>query len=747
MKFKRVLFILVIIVLSMALFACNFGGKNNKNETPTQDGVPILPDLTDYSADTKYYNVLAVTYSDTGHQEALLRARIDERKNKDDLSVPLKIFVESEPSEIILAMGRAALNYDKMDKTVNYLAGVENENINLDDDIVNSGVWNKGEGWSFFDDWDYYEKLRDKADNSSNDRDSDNAMRQRRKIMKKIYEIGLSGDEFGRLIYEEMRYIVPLTENDMFLGHNSKQGVTIYDTYDAYVKAELSHDALVYFKAYKQFSTDKKSSVVQLYGYYYDFNKKSYESTDDETFEKELAYSHKETFTNKEWLDYLDIQRNHYVKAYRYSSEFYKKFYDAHFKFQDLIETFDIEVYQMGTAFPNSPDLKYTTQLKRGMEYGFAQQLKLSDHLYIYSKDEDAMIKYNEANSNYELAKKGGSKPDKDEKEFLYNMEQLKVVDYVLNKMSDSELTGVLRYQIMTYSGDMIKNVQSEKKDNVLDQIEYNGLVPGGTEAVKLAETIGRRSAIIAQIRNNHQNADPENQLTTANDAPWKGMRVEINDTLKHDYSKYENGSAKKEAFEDLLIKREWVYNGTSYAKEEDLPDGAVAAKKEYDTNHMISRFLNAHEVVMRHMAGQVEVQTYAKPSKGSNPTTYTLQEYSSGTYICGIGGNMPDGVTPQSYVNTFESYSFKVGKTMEESMEEEDKPNFLSINIDKAEIVIADEEEHDSQTTRRRKFTYVLVGWYIDSELKYEVDISEKVKYDLVYYPGYKVVITDIPN
>ena len=64
-----------------------------------------------------------------------------------------------------------------------------------------------------FDDWDYYEALRDRADESSEDKDSDNVLRQRRKMMKQIYSIGLSGDEFCRLVYEMLTYALEITES------------------------------------------------------------------------------------------------------------------------------------------------------------------------------------------------------------------------------------------------------------------------------------------------------------------------------------------------------------------------------------------------------------------------------------------------------------------------------------------------------------------------------------------------------
>lgn len=739
MKLRRILFVLMAILLVMALFACN-----TTKVPPTNGGdekVPTLADLPDYSSEARYYNVQNVTYHNTEQQESLLETRMEERRTRDDLSVPLKIFIECDASEIILAMGRAGLNYEKMNKTVNYLAGQESP-IDMQS-LVASGVWEDNDDWSFFDDWEYYEELKKVADDSTNNNDSDNAMRQRRKIMRQIFKIGMTGDEFARLVYEELTYAYSITRNKMLLAHNAANG-TNYE-YDEYVKKELSYDTLVYFKAFDDFSKASKAKTVQLYGYYYNYNKKAYDTTDDATFEKELMYSHKKTFKTSEWFDYLQIQRNNYINSYRYTAEFYKKFYQVHFQFQELIEDYDIIVYEIPSARTDEA-LKYSREMQRGMEVGFAQQLTLTDHLYIYSKNEKAMTDYNDARSNFEIAKEGTNKPQRDEREYLYNIEQLKMVDYVLTKMNNNQLTPVLRYQILSYSAEMIRNIQSERKTVVLDTVEMNNLQMDLDYQQKyddLSVKIGRTNAIVAQLDRSYSNAAPESQYTKANGAPWDGIRTEVKAALSHDYSQYSDGTKKKEALDNLIIKKKTVNPDGSDFREGI--DNHALAREEYDTSHNISRFLHDHDVVLRYAIGQVEIELSNVPTKASS-TTFNLQ-LQTGDFTCGNDGknrNMPNGAPPTSHPNPLASVTFSSGMTLTEGLKDVNKVAFLTNN---ASLVALDNETYtDAITAAKRYYKYTFEGWYIDKELKYKVREDEKIKYDLYLYPGYSVKVQTEP-
>ncbi len=749
MKIKRMLVVLVALLIAMTLFACNGdngNGGNGSNGTDDVD-VPILDDLTNYSTNVAYYDVQSVSYGDVDQQISKLEARQEERpefgdEDYDDLSVPLKIFVNSDADEIIRRMSQAGLSREKMIATVDYIAGEESLDTGELDTIVATGEWVDNPDWSFFDDWDYLEKLEDKADESgSTNDDSDNVQRQRRKMMRQIFEIGMTGDEFGRFVMRQMLYAMEVTET-MHLDYDAEL------SYDEYVKEDLSFDALVYFKAFEDF-VESRSQTVQLYGYYYDYNKAAYEAMDDETFEKELQYRHQKTYTNTEFLDYVDIQRNNYISSYRYSYDFYREFYQVHFQFQGLLEEFDLEVFEINTAF-SDPQLKYSREMQRGMDSGFAQQLTLMDHLYVYTDDEDRLIEYNTANTEYEQVRLSTAKPRQDEKKMLLQYQQLKVADYILGKMNNTQLSNVLRYHILSYSGDMIRNIQSEKKDIVLEQVKIDNYlsIPGGdiTHEDEIEEheiTIGRTDAIVAQIVRSYGNANPQNQFNIATNTSWDNIRTEVKDTLEHDYTQYSNGTEMLEAFEDLLIKKKEVNpDGSDYV--EGVDDSALI-REEYDTTHSISRFLNSHEEVLRYSLGQVKVEIYGSPGKRSGlQTAYNLGGYEDGTYSLGnngVGRTFPDNpsVFPNNYPRILDEVSFKAGMTLEEGLSEDEanQPNFLTGNDEKVEM---DPQQSSPGSGQPKNHIYVFEGWYIDIEQKYKVDPEEKVKYDMILYPGYTV-------
>lgn len=755
MKVKKVLFVFFILILLMGLVSCDFGGPGDDNGNGQKKDADLKPkpldDLTDYGSEARYYNVTKVTYSDTSRQEALLRSRIEEKSQEDyyDLSVPLRIFVESDPGDIIETMSLAALSYDKMTKTVEYLAGQTAESPDIDS-IVASGEWENDMTWCFFDDWDYYEALRDRADESSEDKDSDNVLRQRRKMMKQIYSIGLSGDEFGRLVYEMLTYALEITES----MHTQKAAGL---GYDEWAKRDLSYDALVYLKSFRQFAGIEplnkagKSAAVKLYGYYYDYNKAVHNAMDDETFEDELMFSHMKKFSHSQFEEYLEIQRNNYAKAYRYSAEFYRKFYNVHFQFQTLMENYDIEVYGIGPA-TDDEQLRYTTEMKAGMEAGFSQQLTLTDWLYVYSLKDQLMKDYNLANTQYQNVKNSGSEHVRNEKEFLLNIERLKIVDYIMENMSNTELSGVLKYQIKSYSGDMLRNIQSEKKEVVLEIVDREALDPlaGDYDDLLKASQIkeGRTNAIIAQLIRNYSEAGIQSQFTSANSAPWKNMHTEIKAALEHDYNQYANGTAKKEALENMLIKKKWSCGGVD---ESDcrLGDGHATCIEEYDESHNISRFLADHESVLLYSVGQVKVELAGAPQGGGEVTYNKLKDHPSGTYRNGNNGdnrNMPDGVVPTNFPKTIADMTFEAGLTLAEAMAEgdDDEKNFLDGH--KTAVELDNEIDDGGVSGVKKYYRYTFEGWYIDSEHKYQVDKNEKVKYSMILYPGYIVETSSTP-
>lgn len=760
MKFKKILIVIMAALLIFTMAACGGGKDNGKKHNGNNSGTKapkIIPDLVDYSTDARYYNVAdtSSSYGGAAAQKSLLLERQNKQKAEkdfDDMSVPVKIFTEAVPDDIIARMGKAGLTKKKMEDTVAYLAGNESESLDLEA-IVATYTWNRGEGWSFFDDLDYLDLLQEEADNDGSasktvkDRNDDNVQRQRRKIMGKVFAIGLTGDEFARLVVQEMLYAQSVVE-DMRMKYSA------VSDFDQYTKENLDYDTLVYFNAFNDFDANgiiltspnqnfdavgtNRRQTIKLYGYYYDYNKKMYDTLSEEEFEKELMYSHRETFTDAEYLEYLALQRKSYEGGYRYSYTFYNSFFGVHLTFQGKIEQYDKSVYQIGAAIENDSTLTYSGQMQKATTAGFAQQLVLSDTLFHYSQLEPEMKAYNKANTNYVNAKNGGAvQKEKDEYEWALNMEKMKAVDYIMTNMKATELTGVLKYQIYSYSADMIQNIQSEQKNNVLERLELDKLEPANpSHATAIAaqqEVIGRNDAMIAQIRRSYGAANIEGQNTTASSTNWAGMHTEVKTVLSHDYSKYKDGSAKLEAFEDLVIKKKTITD----PNEDSEGASGINTREEYDTDHNISRFLSNHEDVLRYAIGQVIVELAARPTGSAQNSPYKINQ--AGSFTVGATGNITSEMLAQvAYGEPFDSITFEKGLSLTEGEDEAGVVNFLASG--QTSVQITNKLTVGGVSGTNYELTYTFADWFIDMELKYKVRPGDEVKYNMVLYPGYNV-------
>lgn len=750
MKVRRVLVAVIAVVLVLLLFAC--GTKPNPNPGPgPNNGDPVRPtplaDLPDYSSASQYYNVSDTysSYGDIDVQTALLDARRTEQADKEDPSVPVKIFLGSDSTEIIKRMGKAALSKQEMIDTVAYLAG--NSDASADVTAVDGAEWKKGEGWSFFDDVDYLENLRDLNDDTKNKSDtvknknSDNASWQQRKIMGKIFEIGMSGDTFARLAIEMILYSEEIANAEKVAAGGS---YTSDANYDNFVKNEYSYDTLVYFKAFDEFYNNgqNRSKTVQLYGYYYLYDKGSYDSLTEAEFEKQLRYGHLSIFTDAEFLDYLSIERKVYANAYRYkadnNSNFYPKFYMQHFAFQSGIEKFDMEVYGIDTP-TSAQSLTYSSEMRLAMSNGFKEQLVMSDWLYVYSMDETAMKAYNTANTNYENSR-NEIQTTKDLREFEFNMEQMKIVNFILGKMTAAELTGTLKYQIRSYSGNMLRSIQSERKGSVLDILDASKLddVTDAVEKSDLEYAGGRKLAWVAQIQNTYGDANITQQMKDAESHSWAGIHTEVKYVLDYDYTG--NGTQKKEAFEDNLIKKNWSCGGTDKECKDKVGQyGHVNCTETYDTNHKISRFLNSHEKVFLYATGQVTIDLSSSATNGKQYTGEFTGSKAGTTYTVGREGNIYTTAWSKqgkaSFGESYDSVSFESGLTLQEGLADANEKNFL---------VAGDKVKVASYTEGVLTYTYTFVGWFIDTQLKYMIDKDgEEIKYDAILYPGYTLVVT----
>lgn len=773
---KKTVLIVLLIVLIFSTAACvkkvkPIPGGNGNGTSLTPANITFLADLTNYSLKESYYSPSAVSYSDTSQEITKLQNRITEKRNDenyDTLSSVVKIFANSEPDKIINAMAQAALPNAKMTAVVDYLAG---ETSTSENDIVGkveSGIWSPTPGWSFFDDYDYYEKLQDKADETNaTDKDKDNVKRQYRNIAGKVFAIGMKGDEFARMLVKEILYAITVVEEMSGAAFNMSPTDTKTDPFWNYCKTELDYDTLVYFLAFKEYynASNGLANSVQLYGYYYDYEKKIYDETNDDEFEKGLKYSHMKTFTNAEWLEYVGIQRSAYTDSYRYSDNFYEKFfYAAHLAFQEVKENKENTVYGIR---PHNNTF-YTVEMRAGMSNGgFAGQMKMSDWLWCYGGDESKMIAYNSANTLYENGKNQGAE-NSAEGEFAYDKEQLKITSYLLGNMTNIELGCALRYQVYNYSSDMIGSIQKNKKEITLlsagaeepeEYITVNGYAKTQEEAKEYAQ--GKLEAFINQMATALSNAGVSSKASSAATESWSTMKSEVDNALDDkNYASIATYVDKLQRLEDLVIKRIWSCGAEidDYSKCEH-----AECSKKYDTTHAISKFADKYASILQHVSGQAVVdfqyipkdtnynmlnadktdiwyapKYFAIASNNKEQTNYEqltremvidgndYVEYQKITVEKGLG--LVDGI-----------FDGKVDKRGQDKMTGENWWNNVSKPAkDKANSV--PEKPPGSGQTQYFNYEYIFTGWYLDANLLYKMEDNDKVNCELTLYAGYRI-------
>lgn len=751
--FKKIAVVLILAILCLGVVACikkpdPGPGPGNKVLTPAD--ISKLAPLTNYRMESKYYSPNAVTYADYSAEKTKLENRIESKKADallPDTSSVIKIFAASDAEQIILAMGEAALPTAKMTKTVDYLAGEEAVSEDAIDDKVASGTWSLTPNWSFFDDWSYYEKLQDRADtNTSTDTDKDNVKRQYRNIAGKIFSIGMSGDEFGRVATYELKYALTVVAK---MAGNNPIGSGQFDNY---CKNYLDYDTLVYLKAFDKYYDGGAGlpACVALYGYYYDYNHTNYNAVSDADFEKELIYSHYTTYTDAEWLEYVAIQRNNYINAYRYTDAFYSDLYSKHFSFQQKKEDFEYEVYDF--AVYNS--LKYTQEMHNAiLGNGLQGQLNMSDWMWCYSGKEDVMKSYNQANTKYENGKKGSSEAENEGK-FYYDIEQLKMVNYLLTNMTGLNLSGALRYQIYSYSGSMVQSISNNEKDVSL--INANKKVPSdvtsvieplvGEDAKDYAK--GKVRAIITQMKASYEIVGVNGKITKSANESWSSMQKEINDALIYDYTSLSSWEDKVKRLEDLVIKKKYDC-GVGLDDICPLGNGHAECVEVYDTEHTISQFVSNYEQILKHVGGKVALsfQQHKKATtdKKNNYTTSDWSDVLPKTYTCGYNSTSPVTTDMLKGIVYYEEKEITIGsgKVFKDDVLNADKEQrewWASASSSPIKESSTVSERNESQQSATFTYVYTFSGWYLDQNLVYKFDPNDKINCDLILYVGYNV-------
>jgi hypothetical protein len=850
---KRVIVGMLLVFMLSAFIACenktNKGGDTtiiSSDLTPSAN-IKALANLTDYGGKEATYAKTAVTYdsaaktyagTDCSAQITKLQERIDAKKtdvinNVSDSSF-VKIFAMSTPSGLLGAMAKAALTFDEMNRVVTYLSGTETPKISdyiaESDSGVWSGVFTDGltkwqtkknadntasfnEGWSYFDDLDIYDKLKDYAEDDAaftgNDADDkkdlagDNATWQYRSILKKVYtEVKLDGDAAARLATYMLAYAVDIVEeksggnvNDAIVTSAS---VTTYGKFAQYCKTKPASDdpfggfgdyeTLSYLLAFNAYYGDANGlkNCVTLYGYYYDYNETYYTKAlaDETTYEKQLKYEKMKTFTDAEWLDYVSIQRNNYINTYRYSRDFYEKFYGCHFEFQTIIETYDSKVYQISgvstTLGIEKPSVTYTDEMKKAITKsgdidGIEGQLAMSDWLWCYSGKDDNMKAYNGANTQYQNGKDSGKLEDENQGKFYYEMQELKIIDYLFTNMTASELSSALYYQVYAYSASMVNTMQNYVKNIVYvnDEIETGDYYTHIASEVKASDgntyAVGKITTLYKQAYSDWTTVGVSTKANNATAQPWSGMKTEIETAINYDYmnmtisqtAKDDNGNVlgtwgqRVERLEDLVITRVWSDDGSKVSESSGSnhvvnADGTAAYKK-YDTNHQISQFVSEYEDVLYHIAGEITV-SFQRPNKSteSTPGGYvTTTQEAAQTWLSGYYGTIKTlrDSKPTNSMNWSEDKAITIsgGSAFKDEVDGDDltwwEKYQTSVNDNLYASITNVESNNGTKVTY--VYSYKFTGWYLDKDCMYLFDENDDIGINVYVYAGYDVTKT----
>ena len=572
-----------------------------------------------------------------------------------------------------------------------------------------------------------------------------------------------------------------------------------------YMRNEVyDYDTLSYMLAFREYTgldaeykVTQKTDAMSLFGYHYQYKhrdygvfddsvKKTYEGKEITEYEYFLKLSHKSYFiSEQEALDYRNYDRRQYEQAYRYSAACYKKYYEKQLNFQALQEENEVTLYYNGyggrfpdgigyyngsTSATGSGVTTYTKEMQEALSLGFEATLKLSDVNWEYTGVDNNVLRYNSANTNWNrLTDAQQEVPSNKILNVRLELEQLKSQDYSINHASitNADLTQALKYQIKSYSADSIRGIQANKKDEVLYQrdidrffevleTDADGFESSTSTPIyqrnayeSLKEDLGRNYAKYQNLYSNYSYSNVTDQITTADGADWPGVKSNIKETLAVDYETYHTNSLKASSqtqiyvdqyFEDTLIKKTYSCGGTL---EECLADdhSHIHCTTEYDTNWSLSRLVNAHEVVLRYMYGQIEVTFYMINASDIK---------SVGTFTDGPSGGTSAEAKADGWYKIGSYATFATDNVMSDeaigTVCKEGSNNWAQMpNYDGDSDITYNKAGNASTLTIKKGSTtyrYTFIGWYVDENFLYLVDSEEEIDYDIRLYPGYRMEI-----
>lgn len=822
---KKYLIIFLVIVLSAGIMlgaiACNNGGE----ETPPDNKgvkIKILDPLVDLSVNASDYAPNAVNYESSvkAAQAAKLAAKQEEEKEShnyidtngdgkldtnyveatgkynwvvdgEDTTTFTKIFLFCDVNDLISRMAAAALPQDKMVALVAY--------ITRTDPAGKDYIMTAGTG-SAIRDYDELDELYDAYDKDDSDDNYRLLQRKRRKVMHEVFNIFVNdAAAASRTGIEILSYAQKVVADIMIPDYSEKTGKSA-PSFKEFFKGELfDYDSLVYFFSFNEscgvasgepllsnvnyvIPAANKKEMTRLYGYYYQYQKKEFDLFNDTQYFDYLELGLKDYFdTDADALRYRDYDRTHYEGAYRYSDEFYKKYYESHFRFQRKQENYDISVYGVDKKWTTS----YAVEMQLGCDAGMAATLRIGDVNWEYTSKDSNVTNYNKAAKEFYTIPKAEreAKENKTHRTSIaivrLRIEQLKSQYYTINHKSlkKDDLANALKYQIYSFSGDYSRTLLANRKDDIYMTEELNRLDIADLQAIADKEDeIGRNEAMYA----NHdyfylQKGNIAHQLNVAGQYNWTKISEGMDTTLKYNYDNYHQkhmsgipsevidgvtvsyNEPVDVKFEDTLIKKKLVSDGGSTAN----------TKKEYDTDWEISRLLDNHENVFRYAYGQIAVH-YMEITDMSN---YVLDgayvSANAPSNIIDPNSNLFDGINIKAISTSdggkFTTKASNISKYQDETYDSDDRielgryfnskwNGILPTNGNVAgKPALYTFQKEETVGTGLIKYDYYMIfeGWYMDKNLTYKAkfdsndQFGEKFNYDIRLYPAYKVIKT----
>ena len=650
-----------------------------------------------------------------------------------------RIFCYSEPADIINRFSLAAIDSVKTDGIIKYIAR-EDENADRP----------KGTGYTYtigkdsaIEDYAQLEELE------AEDDAYDALSLKQRKVYGEIFTIfGDDAAQFARAAIAMSAYAVKVVESVMLPAYENAIGeITGDNDFIEYMRNEVyDYDTLSYMLAFREYTgldaeykVSKKSDAMSLFGYHYQYKHRDYGVFDD---------SVKKTYEGKEKENEVTLYYNGYGG-----------------RFPD-----GIGYYNGSTSATGSGVTTYTKEMQEALSLGFEATLKLSDVNWEYTGVDNNVLRYNSANTNWnKLTDEQQEAPSNKILNVRLELEQLKSQDYSINHatITNADLTQALKYQIKSYSADSIRGIQANKKDEVLyrkdidrfftvletteESFESSTSTPvyqrNAYESLK--EDLGRNYAKYQNLYSNYSYSNVTEQISTADNADWPGVKSNIKETLSVDYETYHTNSLKASSqtqiyvdqyFEDTLIKKTYSCGGTL---EECLADdhSHIHCTTEYDTNWSLSRLVNAHEVVLRYMYGQIEVTFYMINASDIK----AVDKFTNGPTGSTSAEAKADGWYNISSYSTFATDNVMSDEAIGTVCKEGSNNWAQMPNYDGDSDITYSKAGNASTLTIKKGSTtyrYTFIGWYVDENFQYLVDAEEEINYDIRLYPGYRMEI-----